>query len=132
MKIPTRHGMAGTRVTAMLGVAALAGAAALAIAGPADAATVPHDFFGGAGPVVLVQTDNTAGNQVVVYDRAGDGTLSQAGAYATGGLGGQTAGSAADHLSSQGSLGYDRRDGLVVAVNAGSSTVGVRNPRGPA
>jgi len=52
---------------------------------------------------------------LVVYDRAGDGTLSQAGAYATGGLGGQTAGSAADHLSSQGSLGYDRRDGLVVA-----------------
>ena len=104
MKIPTRHGMAGTRVTAMLGVAALAGAAALAFAGPADAATVPHDFLGGARPVVLVQTDNTAGNQVVVYDRAGDGTLSQAGAYATGGLGGQTAGSAADHLSSQGSL----------------------------
>ncbi len=130
MKIPTRHGMAGTRVTAMLGVAALAGAAALAIAGPADAATVPHDFSGGAGPVVLVQTDNTAGNQVVVYDRAGDGTLSQAGAYATGGLGGQTAGSAADHLSSQGSLGYDRRDGLVVAVNAGSNTVSVFGIRG--
>ena len=130
MKILTRHGMAGARVTAMLGVAALAGAAALAIAGPADAATVPHDFFGGAGPVVLVQTDNTAGNQVVVYDRAGDGTLSQAGAYATGGLGGQTAGSAADHLSSQGSLGYDRRDGLVVAVNAGSNTVSVFGIRG--
>ena len=91
---------------------------------------MPHDFFGGAGPVVLVQTDNTAGNQVVAYDRAGDGTLSQAGAYATGGLGGQTAGSAADHLSSQGSLGYDRRDGLVVAVNAGSNTVSVFGIRG--
>jgi len=130
MKILTRHGMAGTRATAMLGVAALAGAAALAIAGPADAATVPHDFSGGAGRVVLVQTDNTAGNQVVVYDRAGDGTLSRAGAYATGGLGGQTAGSAADHLSSQGSLGYDPQEGLVVAVNAGSSTVSVFGIRG--
>lgn len=130
MKILTRHGMAGARATAMLGVAALAGAAALASAGPASAATVPHGFSGGAGRVVLVQTNNTAGNQVVVYDRAGDGTLSQAGAYATGGLGGQTAGSAADHLSSQGSLGYDQRDGLVLAVNAGSSTVSVFGIRG--
>jgi 6-phosphogluconolactonase (cycloisomerase 2 family) len=91
---------------------------------------VPHDFSGGAGRVVLVQTNNTAGNQVVVYDRAGDGTLSQAGAYATGRLGGQTAGSAADHLSSQGSLGYDPQDGLVVAVNAGSNTVSVFGIRG--
>jgi hypothetical protein len=130
MKILTRHGMAGTRATAMLGVAALAGAAALAITAPADAATVPHQFSGGAGRVVLVQTDNTAGNQVVVYDRAGDGTLSRAGAYATGGLGGQTAGSGADHLSSQGSLGYDPRDGLVVAVNAGSNTMSVFGIRG--
>jgi len=31
MKVLTRHGMAGTRATAMLSVAALAGAAALAI-----------------------------------------------------------------------------------------------------
>jgi 6-phosphogluconolactonase (cycloisomerase 2 family) len=129
MKILTRHGMAGTRAAATLGAAALASAAAFAISGPAGAATVPHDF-GGAGPVVLVQTDNTAGNQVVVYDRAGDGRLSQAGAYPTGGLGGQTAGSAADHLSSQGSLGYDPRDGLVLAVNAGSSTMSVFGIRG--
>ena len=88
MKIPTRHGMAGTRVTAMLGVAALACAAALAITGPADAATVPHDFSG-APAVVPVQTDNTAGNQVVVYDRASDGTLSQAGAYQPAGSAGR-------------------------------------------
>ena len=46
MKILTRHGKAGTRATAMLGVAALAGAAALSITAPADAATVPHQFFG--------------------------------------------------------------------------------------
>jgi 6-phosphogluconolactonase (cycloisomerase 2 family) len=130
MKILTHHSMAGTRATAMLSAAAIASAAALAIAGPADAATMPYHSFGGAGRVVLVQTDNTAGNQVVVYDRAGDGTLSQDGTYATGGLGGQTAGSTADHLSSQGSLDYDPRDGLVVAVNAGSSTVSVFGIRG--
>jgi hypothetical protein len=37
---------------------------------------------------VFVQTDNTSGNQVVAYHRAADGTLSPAGTYATGGLGG--------------------------------------------
>ena len=130
MKILIRQGMAGTRVTAMLGVAALAGAAALTLAGPASAATVAHDSSWRDSHVVLVQTNNTAGNQVVVYDRAGNGTLLQAGAYATGGLGGQTGGSAADHLSSQGSLGYDAQDGLVVAVNAGSNTVSVFGVRG--
>jgi hypothetical protein len=46
MKVLTRHGTAWTRVTALLG-ARLAGAAALAIAGPADAATVPRDSSGG-------------------------------------------------------------------------------------
>jgi len=66
MKILTRRGMARTWATAVLGVAALAGAAALAITAPADAATVPRHFLGGVGRVVLVQTDNTAGNQVVV------------------------------------------------------------------
>jgi hypothetical protein len=44
---------------------------------------------------VFVQTDNTAGNQVVAYHRAADGVLSPAGAYATNGLGGILAGSVA-------------------------------------
>jgi hypothetical protein len=67
------------------------------------------------GGVVFVQTDNTAGNQVVAYDRSVGGTLRQAGSYPTGGLGGQTGGSGADHLSSQGSLGYDRQQALALA-----------------
>ena len=37
---------------------------------------------------VFVQTDNIAGNQIVVYDRSADGTLTQAAVYGTGGLGG--------------------------------------------
>jgi 6-phosphogluconolactonase (cycloisomerase 2 family) len=74
---------------------------------------------------VFVQTDNPAGNQVVVYDRAADGTLAQAGAYATGGLGGALEGSVVDHLASQGSLTLDRRNGLLYAVNAGSNTISV-------
>ena len=49
----------------------------------------------------------------------------QAGVYNTGGLGGQLEGSDVDHLASQGSLAYDRHDGLLFAVNAGSNTVSV-------
>ncbi|HEY4895584.1 MAG TPA: beta-propeller fold lactonase family protein [Solirubrobacteraceae bacterium] len=74
---------------------------------------------------VFVQTDNAAGNQIVAYDRGADGTLSQAGSYATGGLGGALAGSVVDHLASQGSLAYDREDRLLYAVNAGSNTISV-------
>jgi 6-phosphogluconolactonase (cycloisomerase 2 family) len=84
----------------------------------------------GARHVVFVQTDNTAGNEVVAYHRAADGTLRLAGSYPTGGLGGQLAGSVVDHLASQGSLRYDPAAGLLLAVNAGSDTVSVFRARG--
>lgn len=74
---------------------------------------------------VFVQTNNTAGNQVVAYHRNADGTLAPAGTYDTGGLGGMLMGSVADHLASQGSLTYDPRHALLYAVNAGSDTVSV-------
>jgi hypothetical protein len=79
----------------------------------------------GARNVVFVQTDNPVGNQVVAYDRAPDGTLSAAGTYQTGGLGGVLNGSVVDHLASQGSLAYNGGQGLLYAVNAGSDTVSV-------
>jgi hypothetical protein len=79
----------------------------------------------GAGHAVFVQTDNTAGNRVVAYDRAADGKLAPAGSYATGGRGGILAGSVVDHTASQGSLAYDPRHGLLYAVNAGSDTISV-------
>jgi 6-phosphogluconolactonase (cycloisomerase 2 family) len=81
--------------------------------------------WAGAGHAVFVQTDNTAGNQVEVYARAADGTLSLAHSYPTGGLGGALTGSVVDHLASQGSLTYDAAHGLLYAVNAGSNTVSV-------
>jgi 6-phosphogluconolactonase (cycloisomerase 2 family) len=93
-------------------------------AGTSAAATPQHATPHSAGNV-FVQTDNTSGNSVVVYDRAADGTLRQAGSYATGGLGGVLSGSAVDHLGSQGSLTYDRAAGLLYAVNPGSNTVTV-------
>jgi 6-phosphogluconolactonase (cycloisomerase 2 family) len=80
---------------------------------------------GGANHVVFVQTDNVSGNQVVAYERAADGALTQSHTYATGGLGGVLTGSVVDHLASQGALTYDQRNNLLYAVNAGSNTVSV-------
>jgi 6-phosphogluconolactonase (cycloisomerase 2 family) len=118
-------------LTRLAGATALAAAtltaAAAAFAGPAGAAVShPRDArFPGARHAVFVQTDNLAGNQVVAYHRAPDGTLTQAGTYATGGLGGQLSGSVVDHLASQGSLTYDPQQATLFAVNAGSNTVSV-------
>lgn len=108
-------------------VAAVAAAAGIVgFAGPAFAsastAGAGREVGGGA---VFVQTDNTAGNQVVAYRRAENGTLTQIATYNTGGLGGILAGSVVDHLASQGSLTYDREQSVLLAVNAGSNTVSV-------
>jgi 6-phosphogluconolactonase (cycloisomerase 2 family) len=101
-----------TRLSAVAAVLAVAAGAAPALAAPTSHA-------------VFVQTDNLTGNQIVVYDRSNEGTLTQAGVYDTGGLGGQLEGSAVDHLGSQGSLAYDANNGLLYAVNAGSDTISV-------
>ena len=78
----------------------------------------------GSDNAVFVQTNEASGNRIVVYDRADDGTLSPAGSYATGGLGGTAApGAESDRLASQGSLVYDHARKLLFAVNAGSNTV---------
>ena len=102
----------------------VAGAAAAALSAPPASAAAAHSWPGQA-PAVFVQTDNTAGNTIVAYTRTASGGLQQAGSYPTGGNGGATNGSVVDHLSSQGSLAFDRRAGLLYAVNAGSNTVTV-------
>lgn len=112
-----------------LGSALLALTAVLAgTAGSAGA--FDNRSFHGPGPfppqrVVFVQTDNPSGNQVVGYDRALDGTLTQAGVFNTGGLGGVLSGSEVDHLASQGSLALDQNGDTLYAVNAGSNTISV-------
>jgi DNA-binding beta-propeller fold protein YncE len=109
--------------------AATLSAAAIALAGAAGAA--PTQFNdGGANRAVFVQTDNPSGNQVVAYLRSGNGTLTPAGTYNTGGLGGILAGSVVDHTASQGSLAYDPVNAQLYAVNAGSNTVSVFTVRG--
>jgi DNA-binding beta-propeller fold protein YncE len=107
------------RAAKRIGAAAAAGAAALLVAAGSAAAA------GGANKAVFVQTDELAGNHVVAYQRASNGTLTEAGDYATGGLGGQLEGSEVDHLASQDSLVYDQGEGLLLAVNAGSNTISV-------
>lgn len=110
-------------------VAGTALAASTALAAPALAtATGPsHTDWGypGTSSAVFVQTDNPAGNQVEVYQRSTDGTLSLQQGYATGGLGGVLDGSVVDHQASQGSLTYDSAHHLLYALNAGSNTVSV-------
>jgi DNA-binding beta-propeller fold protein YncE len=115
-----------TRRLGMTIATALATTAALAMSAPsAPAAGGPATRHADASQAVFAQTNNPSGNQIVAYHRDGQGQLTQAGTYDTRGLGGMLAGSVADHLASQGSLTYDRDQGLLFAVNAGSNTVSV-------
>ncbi|HEX4218237.1 MAG TPA: beta-propeller fold lactonase family protein [Acidimicrobiales bacterium] len=125
MKIPTRTRLAAATIAAIAAPLATVG-----FAGIAQADSPQPSTFGGAEHVVFVQTDNTAGNQVIAYDRSDNGTLTLANSYATGGLGGSLSGSVVDHLASQGSLTYDQGNHLLYAVNAGSNTVSVFSVRG--
>lgn len=109
--------------TRLTGIGTATFAVTALFAGPASASSHRPDHRSGAA--VFVQTDNTAGNSVVVYHASGDGTLAEAGSYPTGGAGGMLAGSVVDHLGSQGSLAYDRATHMLYAVNAGSDTVTV-------
>ncbi|HEX3618563.1 MAG TPA: hypothetical protein VHU61_18600 [Solirubrobacteraceae bacterium] len=84
----------------------------------------------GPGGAVFVQTDSLTGNAIVAYERARNGTLTQAGTYATGGDGGQLSGSVVDHLASQNSLVYDAEAGELFVVNAGSNTISVFDVNG--
>ena len=109
-------------------LAGVLGAAVAALAGAAPAfANHGHGNGDGHGDrAVFVQTNDPAGNEIAVYDRAGDGTLTRAGTYATGGLGGiASPGTESDHLASQGSLALTRSHHLLIAVNAGSDTISV-------
>ncbi len=108
-------------------IALLAALAAALVGAQAANADGAH----GAKGVVFVQTNQLAGNEVVVYDQAADGTLRPAGTYATGGNGGAALpGTESDRLASQGSLAYDAKHKLLIAVNAGSDTVSAFRVKG--
>lgn len=115
-----------------LGAGALLGLATwlVPVVAGADPLQGSASFHRGPANVVFAQTENPAGNQVVAYDQAPNGTLSLAGTYDTGGLGGMVGGGGSDHLASQGSLTYDALTGDLYAVNAGSNSVSVFSVRG--
>lgn len=78
--------------------------------------------------LVFIQTNNPAGNQVQVYDRAGNGELTLIETVDTGGNGGSNErrpNDPHDPLASQGSLVYDTHHDALIAVNAGSNTLSV-------
>ncbi len=75
--------------------------------------------------LMFVQSNNPAGNQILVYDRAEDGALTLTETVDTGGTGGINEGAPDDPLASQGSLVYDTHHRVLIGVNAGSNTVSV-------
>ena len=92
----------------------------LAVAGLAVIAPAPALAHGGGA--VFTET-NASANAVQAYAQAGDGTLTPAAAYPTGGSGTGAAG-----LGSEGALALDR--GWLLAVNAGSNDVSAFRVRG--
>jgi 6-phosphogluconolactonase (cycloisomerase 2 family) len=66
---------------------------------------------------VFTSTNAVSGNQVLVYDRASDGSLSFQGAYATGGTG------TGAGLGSQSSLTLSHNNHLLFVVDAGSNQI---------
>lgn len=75
----------------------------------------------GARGAVFTETNAVAGNAVVAFARAGDGSLTYAGTFATGGNG---IGGTNDPLASQYALVLDGEDtNLLFAVNAGSNSI---------
>jgi 6-phosphogluconolactonase len=89
---------------------AFAAAATIALAG---AAAASPDAPG----AVYALTNASAGNAVLVYERGGDGSLTPAGSYPTGGAG------TGAGLGSQGAVIVSDDHRLLFAVNAGSNTI---------
>jgi len=71
------------------------------------------------GGAVYTLTNNAAGNEVAIFNRAADGTLTAAGVVSTGGLGN------GGGLGSQGALTLSDNHKWLFAVNAGSHDLSV-------
>ena len=69
---------------------------------------------------VFVMNNSASRNEVISFTRAADGSLQQAGTFATGGRG---TGGVTDPLESQGSLTLSQDHSLLFAVNGGSSEI---------
>jgi 6-phosphogluconolactonase len=96
-----------TTIRAALGAALALGALAVA-AGPAAAS---------GGSAVYTSTNAAGGNQVLAFDRAGNGALRPDGSFATGGAG------TGSGLGSQGAVALTRGGHFLYVVNAGSDSI---------
>ena len=76
----------------------------------------------GQAGAVFVMNNSATRNEVISFVRAADGSLQQAGTFATGGRG---TGGVTDPLESQGSLTLSSDHSLLFAVNGGSSEISV-------
>ncbi len=94
---------------------AVAAALLVLLAATAGSASAAHETAG----AVYTLTNGAGGNAVLVFDRGGDGTLSPAGSFATGGLG------TGSGLGSQGALVLSNNGRWLYAVNAGSNEISV-------
>ncbi|MGZ9221016.1 MAG: beta-propeller fold lactonase family protein, partial [Anaerolineales bacterium] len=79
------------------------------------AAAAPEDSSG----AVYTITNAASGNEVLVYDRSANGSLSFQGSYSTGGLGSGAG------LGSQEAVALSKNNRWLFAVNAGSNQVSV-------
>jgi len=77
----------------------------------------------GRGGMVFVQSNDPKHNAILAFRRAANGKLTAAGQYPTGGRGGAQKDNPFDPLASQESLVFDRRQSMMIAVNAGSKSV---------
>ncbi|MCF1593357.1 lactonase family protein [Streptomyces muensis] len=107
----------------MIGGSALATAAAATVAVSLASASQYGTSGADTGRAVFVQGNELNGNTIRVFARDGQGRLSPAGTYATGGRGGDQVDAPTDSLASQGSLVHDDASGMLLAVNAGSGTL---------
>ena len=91
---------------------------AVLVVGVLTAATAATARAGnGKSGTVYTLGNSTAGNSVLVFDRAGDGTLTPAGSVPTGGLG------TGAGLGSQNAVVLSRDGKRLFAVNAGDNTI---------
>ena len=106
-----------SRRTARIWLSAMLAAAAFGVVAAAPAvAALPGSVY--------TQTNSQAGNEVVVFTRAPDGTLTETSRTATGGLGdNSTPPFGFEILDSSGGVELSDSEHLVFAVNAGSDTV---------
>ena len=107
-------------ILAVAGAVALAACSDAQPTAPNAAQLAPNFSKGGVAGGVFVSTNAVAGNAVVAYARAANGSLSYTGTFATGGTG---IGGTADPLTSQFAVALSDNAKLLVVVNAGSNDV---------